>query len=210
MRTHKLLTAASLAAQLLLLPLLLNRTQLTALPWSMWALIAMALALAWTQATRDLRGLWPALVLALLGCVGAWRLLPLALAQIGLAALLASQNLQRPLQLSGWQIEVAFVQLLLLARLNTVLTLSAVLAVVFVATPPLLAQWSQPLWVSIGLQVLVAGLAVWQQSFTLITAAIAVLCGCALALRAKQLPPVATAWAGIVISVADIWTHLHG
>ncbi|WP_179396290.1 hypothetical protein [Lacticaseibacillus absianus] len=209
---NKLLLTASAAAQLLILPLLLNRTQLTQLTLSTWALIAMALCLAWVNVSRDLRGLLPALVLAGIGAWGTWRLLPLALAQIALAALLASQNLQKPLALSGWQLEVAFVQLLLLAQLNQLITPQALLAVTFVTLPPLVAQWTPhlPWWATLASQVLIAGLAVWQQSFTWVTAAIALLCGTGLSVKHRQLPPIATVWAGVLISLVDVWTHLHG
>ncbi|WP_461227453.1 hypothetical protein [Lacticaseibacillus suihuaensis] len=212
MNPKKIILCGLLTGQALAMPLLLGRTGLTWPTLTTWALLMLALA---TGLALALERPWPlaaAALLAIIGCWGSWSLLPLALAQIGLAWLVVTQKLSMRLTTTGWLVITAFLQLLLFAKLDTVLTLAAVTAVGAVTLPAGLALWSRewPVWVLVLLQAVLAVLTAYLQVFTLPTAAVALILGIALDPRLRKWPAWAYTALPLLLALLNVYTHFHG
>ncbi|MFD1431747.1 hypothetical protein [Lacticaseibacillus yichunensis] len=178
MKNNGLLAGVLFFAQATLFPILNSGLPLTQFSWRLAALVAMALALSFTQSAFFPRAmLIAAAVLGLLGCIGQWQLLPLVITQLGFSLLLNFQQLNVRVQLSGWFIQVIFLQLLLTIAVVQVLPAAfltgLLLDIALLTLPALLTLWADrlPGWSDVVLLVAMAGGGFLLQRLTLVTAA---------------------------------------
>ncbi|WP_225048163.1 hypothetical protein [Lacticaseibacillus kribbianus] len=202
---------ALMAAQAVAMPLMLGRSA-QALSASAWALILLAVVLAAAVASTRPWPLLAALPLAVIGAWGSPTLLPLALAQVGLAWLLTTQQLGAALTTTGWLTVAAFLQLLMFARLDQVLTQATLLAVLAVTLPAVAALWARPwpLWLLILVQAVLAVATVWLQVFTLPTAAVLLVGGILLDPRLRKSPAWAYSAFSLLLALLNVYTQFHG
>lgn len=152
------------------------------------------------------------LVAALLASYGQWVLLPLLLAQIGLALILSTQQLEDDLNVSGLLLIAGFMQVAVTMSQSHVLTHTFLLDLAFQLLPFILAAFARrmpSLMLAIGeLVIIIAAYAA--QRFTIVTA-LACIVLALLPLKRKQ------AWwpaywlaAALIVGVVLHLTMLHG
>ncbi|MCI1987534.1 MAG: hypothetical protein LKJ69_12965 [Lactobacillus sp.] len=212
MSAKKLLFGASCFVQAAAFPLLYTWGRHT-WSWQLGYALAMTLALSLVR-THWHASWWLAFGtgFGLLASIGQWRLLPLIIAQVGLAFLLNTQTLSPRWQLSLWFIQVYFNQALLLFILMRLLTPTSLLVLALLNLPLILAVWSDhlPLWVDIlGLLILIA-IGYWTQQLTLVAAGGLLLIPSVISPRFMPLRPLVYVWASILITALFTLTRLHG
>lgn len=211
MTIKSLFAAVTAVVQIALLPLLLNPGIVFSGP--LIALLALILVMA--GLANFAKPLWwtvAALILAVISSSANWTLLPLALAQIGLGLLLATQKMSPLLKASGWQLEVLFLQLLLSASITHGLTTTALIINCLFAALMLLLIWAErlPFAATLILLVAILGIGFWQQQFTLLFALIALACSGILTVRHWAKQPGVIAWTQIILSALLYLVRLHG
>ncbi len=139
----------------------------------LFTIVIAAMNLEWEQKWF----LLSATVLAILGSTTNWRLLPLALAQVGLAFLTTTQDMQPPFKASCMIAQAAFLQVLLTMAGSQVLTRGFLLRLVFTALPFIIASWSakMPVWLTAILVVGVTAAGYFTQTLTLIAALLTII-----------------------------------
>ena len=209
----KLFTGVLAWAQVVVFPLLLIGP--ANLNWRLQLVAAtlLPLCLALAQAR-----IWPAPLLglaALLGlitCSAQWTLLPLVLAQRVLAWLLSTQSLTPPLAASVWLIECFFLQVTLTTVASQVIDLTALIDLALVMLPFLISIWAKSLpgWLDVIAIILVAGVGMYLQHLTLLSALAIVLLAVVVSTRSHPLRPLWVNAAALATGLIIIATRLHG
>lgn len=212
MLVKKLFLGTTRFLQVAAFPILYTWGSLT---WSWplgWAL-AMTLALALMHPLKQVAwGCGLGLVFGVLACIGQWRLLPLVIAQVGLAYLLSTQALKPRWQATLWFIQVYFNQTLLLVVLMHVLTPMSLLVLALLSLPFILAMWSDqlPIWGVLAALLAVIAVGYWTQQLTLIAAGCLLVIPCLISPRVTPMRPIVYDWASIIMIVIFNLTRLHG
>ena len=117
MTIQKCVLSVSRFLQAATLPLMLSLSNFNWHDWPFLALLGLTLVLAALSTTsRTTPWTIAALALAIIGSSSQWALLPLALAQVGLGWLLATQKMSAKMAITGWLVELTFIQIMLSAN----------------------------------------------------------------------------------------------
>ncbi|WP_155286268.1 hypothetical protein [Lacticaseibacillus zhaodongensis] len=153
-----------------------------------------------------------ALVCAIIASSGQWILLPLVVAQIGLAWIISTQSLTHPVQVSGLLILAAFMQVALTMTESHVLTSTFLLDLGFGLLPFILAAFARQLPLPvIGLGEIVIVVAAYvAQRFTLIPAFVTILWTLLPAKRKRDWPEYYWLGGALLVSILVHLSMLHG
>ena len=213
MTIQKSVLTVSRFIQAAALPLLLNWANFSFHDWPFLALLGLTITLA-ALATTARPGTWTiaAFTLAIIGSSNQWALLPLALAQVGLGWLLATQKMSVKSAISGWLIEVTFIQLMLSASLTHGLTTLVPVVFALINALLLLSVWADqlPLWALAVLILAGLGTGYWLQQFTLSFCAAVLVVLSVLNTRRIKANMLPFTWAGIALSLTFVLIRIHG
>jgi hypothetical protein len=177
-RYHSIINTATVAVGALLVPLLSIGTSVSTWGLHLTALILMAIVLAAMNLQWQQRWLLlMAGVLAIVGSFANWTLLPLAIAQIVLALLITTQDMQPPLKATSLIAQIAFLQVLITMAGTQVLTRTFIMQLIFTTIPFIVAAWSSklPVWLTAIIIVALAATGYFLQVLTILVALLTII-----------------------------------
>ncbi|KRN20780.1 hypothetical protein [Lacticaseibacillus camelliae] len=213
MTIQKCVLSVSRFLQAATLPLMLSLSNFNWHDWPFLALLGLTLVLAALSTTsRTTPWTIAALALAIIGSSSQWALLPLALAQVGLGWLLATQKMSAKMAITGWLVELTFIQIMLSANLTQGLTTLAPIVFALINGLLLLCVWAGnlPLWLLAVLGLAGLGMGYWMQQFTLSFCAAFLVVASVLNTRRIKPNPLPFSWAGIILNLTFIFIRIHG
>ncbi|WP_125711489.1 hypothetical protein [Lacticaseibacillus porcinae] len=199
--------------QIVLLPMLYMWS--AGIQWSVGlvATLLFALSLAGARSGENLN--WWLIAATVFGVVAAsvqWWLLPVILAQVVYGALINSQKLSQPLEITLWTISVFFAQMVVLYQLMHGTTWQLLLLLAVLLLPQIVSVWADrlPLWLGLLLLVVIAVVGYFSGQLTLIAAGALVVINAATSTRVVKINASLQALASVLIGVIFILSRLHG
>lgn len=142
----RILNSLAVALGALLMPLVNLGPGSTS--WGMHLLALIALAIVLAAMNMHWQEKWllvAAAILAIIGSAGNWTLLPLAVAQVLLALLINTQDMQTPLRATSMIAKSAFLQVLITMAGSQIITRTFLFQLLFTTVPFIIAAWGSEL-----------------------------------------------------------------